>query len=462
MFGLLLSFLVGLLIILWISNQFNPLVYIGLAFPVGVSTQAFMTFLWNFIGFNFGIISILIITLFLVIICAYGIYRKYEPKSYKDVFEIDLKSLLNDFTAPSLVFVGLSIFVVYAISVKSMFWPTLGIDSLTSFDLYAKALAAEGTLLNSLIMDQRVGFGAAYPPLYSLSLSYSFLLGFESSKIIPTLFFISFAIAFFGFTWTASSVTISSIVTLFALVTPEMLAQSAINTTSVPQASIAALGIMSLMNWQYSKDKGYFWLAILLLAANGFIRSEGIIYIGLAFIAVAVLSLQSRDYSRPVLFIVLSMIPFVLWQIFLRVHADVMNTFVQVEISYMPNLDFDNLSYLFGLALNTIGQTTYYGATLFVFIAFIVLNGFYTVKYKDQLTLLLIILGIFVGYIALLNQFTLRADSMENVIGFSGKRFFFGITNLIWFYVGTTRVTKWLFARFEPDMQLRHLIKTSE
>lgn len=311
-------------------------------------------------------------------------------------------------------------------------------------------------------MDQRVGFGAAYPPLYSLSLSYSFMLGFESSKIIPTLFFISFAIAFFGLTWSASSVTIASILTLFALVTPEMLAQSAINTTSVPQASIAALGIMSLVNWEKTKHNGYFFLSIALLSANGFIRSEGIIYIGLAFLFVIFIGYQRKEFRKPLVFILFTMIPFVLWQVFLRVHAGLMDTFVQVEISYLPNLDFENLYYLFGLALSTIFQTTYYGATIFAFLAFILLNSYYTLKHGDQLALLLIILGIFVGYIALLNQFTLRADSMENVINYSGKRFFFGITNLIWFYIAVSRFTNQIFSTFETKMQLRHLFKSTE
>jgi hypothetical protein len=462
MLGLLLTSLVGFLLVVWISNRFHPLVYLGLAFPMGISSQTFGTFLWNFTGLNFGLTSILIVNLFILLVALLGVYSKYKPTSFNGLFEANLKSTLGEITLPSLFFIGLSTFVVYAISVKSMFWPTLGIDSLTSFDLYAKALAAEGTLLNSLIIDQRVGFGAAYPPLYSLSLSYSFILGFESSKIIPTLFFISFAIAFFGLTWTASSVTIASIMTLFALVTPEMLAQSAINTTSVPQASIAALGIMSLVNWQKTKHSGYFWLAVALLSANGFIRSEGIIYIGLAFLVVLLLGYQSRDLKKPVVFILFTMIPFVLWQVFLRVHADLMDTFVQVEISYLPNLDFENVSYLFGLALSTIFQTTYYGATIFVFLAFILLNGFYTLKHGDQLALLLIILGIFVGYVVLLNQFTLRADSMENVINYSGKRFFFGITNLIWFYIAANRFTNQIFSTFEPNMQLRHLFKSTE
>lgn len=462
MLGLLLTSLVGFLLVVWISNQFHPLVYLGLAFPMGISSQTFGTFLWNFSGFGFGLTSITLINLFIILVALVGIYLKYKPKDLNDLFELNLKSILGEITLPSLFFIGLSTFVVYAISVKSMFWPTLGIDSLTSFDLYAKALAAEGTLLNSLIVDQRVGFGAAYPPLYSLSLSYSFILGFESSKIIPTLFFISFAIAFLGLTWTASSATIASFATLFALITPEMLAQSAINTTSAPQASIAALGIMSLINWQSTKHNGYFWLSISLLSANGFIRSEGIIYIGLALLVVLFVGYQTKDYRKPLIFIFLSMIPFVLWQVFLRVHAGLMDSFVQVEVSYIPNLDFENLSYLFGLATTTISQTTYYGATLFAFAAFIVLNGFYSFKYGDQLALLIIICGIFVGYVVLLNQFTLRADSMENVIGYSGKRFFFGITNLIWFYIASIRFTNQIFSTFEPKMQLRHLFRTME
>jgi hypothetical protein len=219
---------------------------------------------------------------------------------------------------------------------------------------------------------------------------------------------------------------------------------------------------MSLVNWQKTKYNGYFWLAVALLSANGFIRSEGIIYIGLAFLVVLLLGYQSKDFKKPVVFILFTMIPFVLWQVFLRVHADLMDTFVQVEISYLPNLDFENLSYLFGLALSTIFQTTYYGATIFVFLAFIFLNGFYTLKHGDQLALLLIILGIFVGYVALLNQFTLRADSMENVINYSGKRFFFGITNLIWFYVASIKFTNQIFSTFEPNMQLGHLFKSTE
>lgn len=436
--GIVLTFLVGIAVLLLISSRFGLLEFLGLSFPIGIGVQTFIMFLLNFFGISFSINLILTLSAILVV----GLITLVIVKRGFNIQAI-LKAINpKEYIGFNLIWVGvlgLLVYILYIITAKSLFWPTFASDSLSSFDVLAKGIAGEGNIINSILMEKRVGFGAAYPPLYTMALAYSYMLGFELSKIIPALFFVSLAIGFYALVRKLIPSTFALLITLLAVATPELLAQSAINITSVPQAIYAALGIMALVIWKKTEQPAYFYLSGILIALNAFIRSEGILYIGAAFVFLFLLSYRKKNYKDLIRYAIMVLPAFVIWQIFLKIHGDVMSQYVQVGFTLMPNTE--HTSEILSITNTTIFSTQFYGISVYIFLVMVAINIKNIIQKKDSIGILLMICISFFGYLFLLNQMVLKADSMANIVKFSGKRFFFGHILLMWFYIASNSLT---------------------
>ena len=132
-----------------------------------------------------------------------------------------------------------------------------------------------------------------------------------------------------------------------------------------------------------------------------------------------------------------------------------MDSFVQVNIITHLNLNFEKIGDLFNLTFNVLKTVQYYGLTPPLFVLAVLVNLKFTIKKLDSLNLLaVIILGI-LGYIAMLNQFELKADSFENIVNYSGKRFFFGFIFLMWFYIATNGASVWAFDKIHKWLSFK-------
>ncbi len=445
--GILLVFLLGISTMNLVDSKYSLLEYLGGAFPVGMGTATLIMFLINVTGLNITREILFFTIIPLIFLFNYKLF--FQPKSiFHGIKKMKERHFFytGRFNILWLVLLLLIITILVIITIKNLYWPTSASDALSSFDLFAKAIAAEGKILNSLIYDQNVGFGAAYPPLYSLSLSYAFIFGFESSKIIPALFFICFTILFYSLLIQNGSSTGAAMVTFFMILTPELLAQSAINTTSVTQAMYGSTGIIALFTWNKTEQKRYLFLSIILLALNGWTRSEGIIYIGAGFIFLIWKMHQNKKWLKVTGILLIASLPFLIWQIFLKSHAEVMTPFVQANIQLIPNLNGEKISTILEWTKINLFHPVYYGIAIYVFIIGVLFNIFAAIKRKQSLFMLTIILIPLLGYLILINQIHLNADSVEAIMRSSGKRFFFGFIILLWFYISQVYPIRNLFS----------------
>lgn len=434
--GIILAFVLGYSLLCLVIGRFSFLETIGLSFPIGMGGVTLIMFTLIVLGINLSNRSLILTEILFIVTFNYRnilkpkqIIERIRDTSYKEFFR------LGDFNFIWLILFLSIAALLFFVTKKSLYVPTFSTDSVSSFDLYAKAIAHEGKLINSLIYDKSVGYGAAYPPLTSLSLAYSYIFGFESSKIIPALFFISFIISFYGFSLRNNNSLAAVFATLGTVAAPELLAQSALNTTSVPQAMYASLGIISIILWNNTKETKYYYLAIVLLALNGWIRSEGIVYIGAAFLYCLYVQIPKKKISTPFILLFLSMLPFLIWQIFLKMNSSVMDSFIQVEMQLVPNLDGEHFGKILAGTKKNFFHPSYYGITAYAFILAGLLNIYAFYKKKQSLLILGLVLVPLIAYLVLLNQLHLRADTIESIMNASAKRFFFGIVAIMWFYI---------------------------
>ncbi len=444
--GIVIAFIFGFSFLNFFIGKFSFLEILGFSFPVGLGVITIMMFLLDIVGVKLSVTSLLIITIVSIVLLNYRVFIK-PGEVFSEIKSISLKSFfcVGKFNIIWLVFAIAVILVLIAISIKSLYWPTTASDSLSSFDLYGRIIAIEGKMLNSLIYEKSVGWGAAYPPLYALSLAYSYIFGFEMSKIIPAMFFISFIISFYALLIKNGSSIAAIIATFFLILSPELLGQSAINTPSVPQAMYGSLGIIAILTWHQTKENRYLLLSVLMLALNAWIRSEGIVYIGAAFLFYAYVQIPRKEYLKPLYFLIITLLPFIIWQIFLKVNSDLMHQFVQAEILLKPRIDAEYLRQIYIWTKTNFFHNIYFGITIYAFLGAVFINLIAVYKKKDSLVKLALVLIPLFAYLLLLNQLKLNADSIVGIMKSSSKRFFIGIITLMWFYIVQVNPIKNLF-----------------
>ena len=78
-----------------------------------------------------------------------------------------------------------------------------------------------------------------------------------------------------------------------------------------------------------------------------------------------------------------------------------------------------------------------------VFALMLLLNLWNLFRKGDQVALVVATLGVMVLYTLIIYQINFVWDSIENVLRYSYKRFFFSFIPMMWFYIATNGITMW-------------------
>lgn len=190
-------------------------------------------------------------------------------------------------------FIVLIAYFEYMNFTKCMYFPTFDRDSLAGFDTIGYVMAQEHTFRNLSIFQQSymphihdAGSYMTYAPMVQLSYAFVYLLGAETSKLVPALMYLSLLIAFYGSMQRVTGPTGAAVATFFVLITPEMIAFSSLSATNVIHAATASSGIIYIALWLKCRERKDLYLGSLLLAVNIWTRSEGIVFIGAALAVV--------------------------------------------------------------------------------------------------------------------------------------------------------------------------------
>ncbi len=449
--GILLIILLGMSVLNKLDNNFSFLELFSFSFLVGIGLKSLIFFMLFVIGVTPKLFILLSIDIVLIVFLNFKSLKKIKEINFK---YINLKKKLTEFNIVWVICFFCVAYLLYGITRKSLYWPVIGGDSLSSFDLYAKAIAHELTFLPSLFFEKgAVGPGCAYPPLLSISFAYVYMLGFATPKIISVCFYISLAFGFYSLVKKLVNPTASIFFTLFVIATPEMIAQSAIATTNVPQAILASLGFISFFIWLELRERKYFILSILLLAFNGFTRSEGIVYIFPCIVIISYFSLWKRNVNIRLflIFTIGILLPFVFWQLFIKFNMEIFKNILQVDgFSLSLVLDKVKLYKIYFYAKSNLAYSGYYGITSFTLLVAIIINIKNLLKKeKKELLFLGALFLAFFSYLMLIYLMNIKYDSVDNIMRHSAKRFFFGYIILMWYYISTNHITTMLFKKVE-------------
>jgi hypothetical protein len=445
--GITLTILIGLAVMLAISTRFTLLEYLSLAFPLGMGLQTFLMSLldWSNIGITLG--GTILISLVALIGILFLAYRNFK-KDPNFLSRINLKNF--KLPKPNLVWIIFTFLLIWFESMnfyKTAFFPSFDTDSIRGYNFVGMAIAAEGTLKGlSLFTSPNYNFQAdaglaAYTPFAQLSYAYVYLFGAMASKIVNAMMYLSFLGIFYALLKRVTTHTAAVIFTLMMMITPEMLAFSALSGINVLHTVYACSGLLFAVLWFNTKDQKLLVISAILLSMNCFTRNEGIVFSAMASLLVLFRFFKKDlDWKKALMFIVTAFFGFIYWTLFLKAnHIHSGSDLIITKLFW----DGDKISTMYRELSQLYFNSQYYGIGVMVFALMLLLNLWNLFRKGDQVALVVATLGVMVLYTLIIYQINFVWDSIENVLRYSYKRFFFSFIPMMWFYIATNGITMW-------------------
>lgn len=450
--------LIGFIFLNLISVKFKPTEKIGLSFPIGIALETMLMLIMDLTGIKLSP-SNLIISECLFLLCL-GVPFYFKAKDFKDETILQFKSFsITGYNLVWLFFIIALIYVEYMNFSKCMFWPPFDRDSLTSFDTIGYVAGMEHTYKGASIFNEnyilnvrKIGGTLTYAPFVQLCYALVYSLGATTSKIIPGLFMLFFVIAYYGAVKRIANRTLSAIVTLLMLLTPEMLAFSSLSGVNVIQAIFASLGLIYIAIWFKQKDNKDLILGSILLGINMWSRDEGIVFIGAALAVLFINAIINKQFKQLIISTAISLLPAILWFIYMQIcNFKAEDNIIITKLFWDGNKAHTIWVYTVALFKNT----TYYGWAFYAFAISLILNIWFLIKKKDNLIILSLIVLSMLFYLIVLYQVDYVWDSMTNVLKYSAKRFFFCFIPVLWYYTATNKIVSTVFNKIEDLLRLK-------
>jgi hypothetical protein len=446
-----LIFLAGLLIVLLLSDKFTLLELLGLPLIIGLGYTSFIMFFLDALKLGISYSNIVTGLAITIVIAAGALAFLYTKKRRNLDFLKSQKPSLRGLTLPWLCFVGFGLYLVYGITLKCLYWPPAEFDSIEGYDLLAKAIAHEGTIANSILLNPTIVAGCGprllYPPLFASCNAICYLSGMESPKLITALYFISWLVIFYSFIKRFVPHTVAAIATFMMMVAPEMFANASFTLTNLPTAVYASTAVLSFFIWREKKIDGFFYLSILTLLFGTWTRSDAIVFYPGIMLVLLYDAWKTRSIKYLISYGVISVIPFILWHFYLTAHIE-----RQQDSFFIKSFFFDThkLGNVLSAAWTMIKNTSLYGIIFYVFIPVVLINVVNIYKRRDMLAFLVIAFGGWLLYTMLFYQMKNTDGSLFAPGGWmlSGyKRGMFSFVPLAVFYIATNQYALRLYAK---------------
>lgn len=442
-FGIILTCLTGILLTGIVGTRFSWTERIGLSFPLGMTLQTIVMALLDLMHIPLTATSVLAAEAIVFALLLFIVIR------YRGIDSLRFTpAMLDDWKQANLVWILLLFLIGYCEYMnfsKCIFFPPSDRDSLAAFDTLGFVAAHDHTYMRMSLFEadynpsiHRAGGSIAYSPFVQMSYAYVYLLGAETSKAIPALMYLFFVVAFYGILRRNTGKTVAALATLFMMMTPEMLGFSSLSGTNVMQAVFVGLGIAYTASWFRNRHDHDLYAGALLLGANMWCRNEGIVFIGAACVVLLIDCIRRKSYRKGLYFTGVALIPAVIWFIYMKIGG------LYTEGMAITHLFWDgekagNIVNGFWTLFN---NTLYYGWTFVVFAIFLLGNIWFTIKKRDNLALLGMIVLSVVFYGLVIYHVDYVWDSIQNVLAYSAKRFFFCYAPLCWYYAATTQIAR--------------------
>ena len=457
--GIVLCYLLGLSVLLLISRKYSWAELVGFSFLMGMGIETFFMFFLDIIGIRYSPTVLIGINIFAIVALCGANYKNLSL--LKDEFKIPA------FRIQQINFVAVFIFclmayLLYAVTVKNLFWPPTEHDTIGSFDKLGRVMAAEGRLNISLYKYDLEGAGGLYPPLFHASFAYVYIFGAEIPKIVTTLFFVSLLTSFYGLVKNYVGSTAASLFTFVLMVSPEMFSHAALSLGNMPTTAYVCAGALATFTWLDKRDTKYFCLGAIMMAFVIWIRTDTVVFTAAALLIVGIDFLKTKDFKKTLIYGAIAVAPFILWSLYLKmiIGTSTGNKF-DLGIGYNTQRMDLMLGYvkafLFGGQKGAIDGGQLYGLVFWIFFLMLIIN--IGLIYKkgvkeillDKLYVLIFFLVSFALYFILfyLIDEKIQRAPISSLMESSFKRGMFCFIPIALFYASTNKAALWFWEKVE-------------
>lgn len=398
--------LLGLSITNAIAAGIKPLEKLGFSMPVGIGVATILMMIFELLGLPLNNTSLLLgsLVVLTVVFAAFAIVKNKDSLNpLTGLKSINWKQTLLPINFGWLVLMGCIAVVVYANVSKTLFWPVFIHDSVNGYDFLARVILAEGSFNNSIFDPAYPLYSprTVYPPLAPLSFSISYLLGHDSAKIVTAIFYVANTLVFYSMLKRYSSHLAAALFSLLFIITPEFVAFSALSSPNPICTFYCAMGMLSLYVWFREGKTAYFNIGTLSILLALWTRSEALIFFAGGGFLVLLKSWQNRSFWKLVVYSISGISVFMFWQLYLHYELQVESPDDIIKHLYW---DGEKLDRMMDRVWKVTFNTQFYGMLVYLFLAVVVVNLYFTIKQCKGLVLLSAIFLPWLAYIFIYYQ----------------------------------------------------------
>lgn len=287
LFMLLITFGIGLPLILFIAPKADFLIKLGVSYPLGIGVFAFLMFGTNLLGLKFTLLNELLLLLVVSVPLILTQLKKIKSL-FKDIKE-NIKS--TKFDLAEKIILGILAFLIVTSFISTFYWPVHMWDSVVLYDFRGHVFASTGFMKEAFMN----AYYYSYPLLTSLAHAIVYLCGGKYPQFIYSIFYLSLGISFYGLIKEFVSRKVSLFATLLLLMTGPLFYHSLYSYTNLTYTVYLSLGAILIYLWSRKWDIGYLILSVLLIGFSIHIRATEPFWLA-AILLVLVVSIIKKRY----------------------------------------------------------------------------------------------------------------------------------------------------------------------
>ncbi len=286
LFILLITFGIGLPLVLLIAPKANTFIKLGLSFPIGIGIFTLLMFGANLLGLRFTLLNelllLLVISTPLVLI---------QLKKIKLLFKEIKKRIKNSkFDLAEKIILGISAFLIVVSFINTFYWPVYMWDSVVLYDFRGHVFASTGFMKDVFINP----YYYSYPLLTSLTHTIVYLCGGKYPQFIYSIFYLSLGISFYGLLREFVSRKTGLIFTLLLLMTGPLFYHSLYSYTNLTYTVYLSLGAILIYLWDKKGNIGYLILSALMVGLSTWVRATEPFWLASILIVVVISILRKK------------------------------------------------------------------------------------------------------------------------------------------------------------------------
>lgn len=256
----------GFLVVLLFTQKINLFEHLSLSFLFGLGLISYLIFIFSFFDWEINLFKILLLIVFVNLILFFVIFRAKKLKINK-VQNFCIRTF-NKRSFLGCIFILLTVFFVFTVTVNNLYWPVSDWDALALYDFRARVFVETGEILKMFPTSWYYSF-----PLFN-SISHAIFYFGETANpmFIYTFLYVSFIVCFYFLLRRNISDQLSLFFSCVLSFSFPLFSHAQISYTNLPYTVFLSLGFLYLYDWISNNTEGSLSISIIFVCLSTWTR----------------------------------------------------------------------------------------------------------------------------------------------------------------------------------------------